>query len=260
MKWMALACILLVLMAGAGEKTTHFSIKYHDSKAVAGDIGRTLENDYRTVNDLFHDLPASIKVTIVDGDEMDSVGKHVEAYSAWNSHSSTIVLRAETLKNKKSLNVVTTHEITHLALNPILARKGGNDFAWLEEGTCMVVSKEPLDKVKVAKYIVANGFMTLPEIAKAVDDSNYTVCKNGYLQSFSLCQFIADRYGLDTLVDIIECPGANFKDDFRKVTGDCFDPVCQAWKASVADQAQSASLPQGITIHGCLDTGIGLMI
>lgn len=255
MKWMVLACILLVLMAGVGERTTHFDVKYSDAKAFTPGIGRTLEDAYRTVNDYFGDLPASIKVVVIDGDEMDNIGKHVEAFSAWNNRSSTIVLRGQTLKDKKSLTVVAEHEICHLALNDLLEKKGGRDFRWLEEGTCMVVSKEPLDEVKVDKYIVSNGFMSLPEIAKAIDDNDYNVCKNGYLQSYSLCKYIVARYGIATLVGLVRSPTQNFEAAFRQRTGRAFGPFYEAWKDSVREKAKGVPAANVVSIRGylCLD-------
>jgi hypothetical protein len=255
MKWMALACIVLVLMAGIGERTTHFNVKYTDSKEFAPGTGRALEDCYNLVNNYFGNLPKSIKVVVIDGEDMDNIGKHVEAFSAWNQKSSTIVLRDKTLKDKKSLSCVATHEITHLALNDILEKKGGHEFAWLEEGTCMVISKEPLDDAKVAKYIVANGFMDLPEIAKAIDNDEYAITKNGYLQSFSLCKYIAGRFGVQTLINIIKCPSTDFQEAFRKNTGTGFDPVYNAWKASVEAKSHSTPATNIVSMRGyiCMD-------
>jgi|AGTN01.3.fsa_nt_gi hypothetical protein len=137
MKWMALVCIVLVFMAGVGgmgsigERTTHFSIKYGDSDGVSAGIGRTLEGCYKTINSYFGNLPKNINVLVIDDTKMDGIGKHVEAFSAWNPKSSTIVLRDTTLKDKKSLACVATHEICHLALNDILDKRAGrNSPGW----------------------------------------------------------------------------------------------------------------------------------
>lgn len=255
MKWMALVCIVLVLMASIGERTTHFSIKYSDSREFTPGTGRVLEDCYRLVNSYFGNLPRSISVIVIDGEEMDNVGKHVEAFSAWNKKSSKIVLRDKTLKDKKSLAVVATHEITHLALNNILERKGGNEFAWMEEGICMVISKEPLDDVKVAKYIVSHGFMDLQEIADAIDSDDYPTCKNGYLQSFSLCKYIAERFGIQALIDIVKSPTADFERAFLESTGTSFGPIYNAWKASVEATARGTPATNVMPVHGylCLD-------
>lgn len=261
MKWMALVCIVLVLLAGIGavtsigEKTTHFSIKYSDTKSFMPGTGRALEDAYRTVDSTLGNLPKTIKVVVVDGDDMDNVGKHVEAFSAWNSKSSTIVLRGDTLKDKKSLGVVAKHEICHLSLNSILERKGQHDYAWIEEGTCMAVSNEPLDDVKISKYITSHGFMSLPEIAKAIECNDYTVCKNGYLQSFSLSKKIVERYGMGTLVDIIKSPSRDFEQAFREHTGQDFGQFYKEWTVSVEAKAKGTPSSRSTTIHGylCLD-------
>jgi hypothetical protein len=248
-------CIVLVLMAGIGEKTTHFSVKYDESTDFSPGCGRTLEDCYKVINGYFGNLPKSITVTVIDGAKMDSIGQHVEAFSAWNSKSSRIVLRDKTLKDKKSLGVVATHEICHLALNDILEKKGGHDYAWMEEGTCMVLSKEPLDDVKVAKYIVANGFMDLPGIAKAIDNDEYAITKNGYLQSFSLCKYIKDHFGVQALVNIIKNPSPDFKTAFLKATGKKFNGVFDDWKASVEAKSHGKTSPNVIAVKGylCLD-------
>jgi hypothetical protein len=257
MKWMALVCIVLVLMAGIGERTTHFSVKYDDSTEFSAGAGRTLEDCYKAINGYFGNLPASINVVVIDGAKMDNIGQHVEAFSAWNNKSSKIVLRDKTLKDKKSLGVVAKHEICHLALNDILEKKGGHDYAWMEEGTCMVLSKEPLDDVKVAKYIVANGFMDPPEIAKAIDNDEYAITKNGYLQSFSLCKYISEQFGVQALVNIIKNPSPNFENAFLRTTGKRFAGVYDDWKDSVEAKSQGKSSPNVIAIRGylCLDEG-----
>jgi hypothetical protein len=257
MKWMALVCIVLVLMAGIGERTTHFSVKYDESTEYSPGCGRTLEECYKVINGYFGNLPKSISVTVIDGAKMDSIGQHVEAFSAWNSKSSRIVLRDKTLKDPKSLGVVAKHEICHLALNDILEKKGGHDYAWMEEGTCMVLSREPLDEVKVAKYIVANGFMDLPEIAKAIDNDQYAITKNGYLQSYSLCKYVADHFGVQALVNLIKYPSSSFKTAFLKTTGKNFAGVYEDWKDSVEVKSHGKTTPNIVAIRGylCLDEG-----
>lgn len=263
MKWMVLACITLLVLtlavvtgpaaAASGEKTSHFTIKYSSPPSSAPGIGKVLEDSYHAVNNLVGHLPSTIKVVVVDNDAMDTYGKHVEAFSAWNNKSSTIVLRDETLKDKKSLGVVSRHEICHLGLNNILEKKDERQYAWMEEGVCMVISNEPLDDVKVSRYIVSNGFMGLPEIAKAIDSENYSICKNGYLQSFSLSKAIAKEFGDKTLVDIIKSPEPSFESAFKKSTGMEFARFNDDWKAAVKSKAKEKPGPSEIIIHGCLN-------
>jgi hypothetical protein len=262
MKWMVLVCITIAALALAmapcqgavaaiGEKTGHFTIKYDSPEAFTPGTGKVLEDSYHKVNGLIGHLPSSIKVLIVDGGRMDDYGKHVEAFSAWNSRSSTIVLREETLKDKKSLGVVATHEICHLGLNSILQGKDAGEYEWMEEGICMVVSDEPLDDVKVARYIVSKGFMDLPEITRAIDCDDYSVCKNGYLQSFSLCRHITRIFGTDALIDIVKSPDPDFKRAFKTRTGVDFTAFYNGWKSMVRSRARETPGPSVIVIHGC---------
>lgn len=253
MRWMALVCIFLLMSVGIGERTDHFNIRYEDMQYLAPGTGKVLENAYRAVDGYLGNLPASIKVVVVDSDRMDEIGKHVEAFSAWNHQSSTIVLRGDTIKNPDSLSVVVKHEICHLGLNDLLDTKNEDEYRWMEEGVCMVISGEPLDDVKVSKYIVRNGYMNTEQIGEAVDSSNYSVTKNGYLQSFSLCKFIAKTYGTDALVDILKSSSPSFEDAFYERTGENFDQVYIRWVKHV--RAQSAMSPgvKVISIKGCLD-------
>lgn len=244
---MAIGCIVLLLTAGMANavsvqgSTKHFDITYGSSWPVSGgeDVGQVLEKSYSDVNNILGTCPAHIKVIVVGKKSMDEVGDHVEAFSAWNNKSSAIVLRQETVKNPKSLDVVAKHEICHLGLNPILANKDSKQFAWMEEGFCMVVSKEPFSDEKVSKYIVDKGFMSPSQIASAVDDDNYNVSKNGYMQSYSLIKYMAQRYGTDALVRMFKCPDTSFVQAFKKCTGEDFYIFYGEWEAYVRAKAAS---------------------
>lgn len=254
-RWMAVTCIFLILLSGAAhavsvtEKTKHFEISYADSQVMTAyiDPGDTLEKSYKEINGYLGTCPDHVKVLIVGKKAMDQVGEHVEAFSAWNKQSSSIVLREESLKNQKSLAVVTKHEICHLGLNNILAiKKDQKDFSWLEEGMCMVLSKEPFSDAKVSKYIMGKGFMNTKEIAAAVDSENYNISKNGYMQSYSLFKYMMARYGIEKIVEMCKSPDTNFAVAFRRYTGDDFQSFYNEWKANVAETAlygQSISMP-----------------
>jgi hypothetical protein len=247
--WMAIGCIVLLLAAGmasaasTGETTRHFDITYGSMPQQTGtdDPGRILERAYNNVNSLWGTLPDHIKVIVVGKKSMDQVGEHVEAFSAWNRDSSSIVLRQETLKDKKSLDVVVEHELCHLAMNPLLADKGGKEFAWMEEGTCMVISNEPFSDSKVSKYIVDKGFLTPTQITSAVDSDNYNESKNGYMQSYSLVKYIKERYGINAIVRMIKSPEKNFEIAFLKSTGEDFQSFYREWQAYVRATATGSS-------------------
>lgn len=248
--WMAVGCVLLVLLVGsvtltapagamsAGERTKHFSVYYANTppEGVTG-VDKTLESAYSEVNGYFGNLPGQIKVLVVGKKAMDQVGEHVEAFSAWNKQSSTIVLREETIKDKKSMDIVVRHELTHLCLNDVLARKQSKDFAWMEEGVSMVLSKEPFSDVKVSKYILGKGFMSPKEIADAVASDSYSVSKNGYMQSYSLVKYMARRFGASTVVNILKCPETGFERAFMMYTGMDFGTFYSQWKAYVKNAA-----------------------
>lgn len=242
--FLAVAACLAINVAHAariGESTEHFSIRYDDIKVLSPGTGRVLEDSYRAIDGYFGNLPETIKVVVISDKKMDEVGKHVEAFSAWNSKSSSIAIREDTLQNKKSLAVVVKHEICHLSLNEILSKKSHDDYAWLEEGVCMVLSSEPLDDVKVAKYIDSRGFMTTDEIAKAIDSKDYGTCKNAYLQSFSLCKYISEKYSKSALVDIVKSRDESFDSAFKRRTGIEFASCYEDWKSVVTRSAKSDS-------------------
>jgi hypothetical protein len=226
--------------AGTDENTRHFEIVSANPVSTSSyDLGSLLERCYYEVNSVWGSAPDHIKVIIVGKKSMDQVGEHVEAFSAWNRDSSSIVLRQESLKNKNSLKVAAEHEMCHICINPFIADKGCKDFNWMEEGICMVVSKEPFDDTKVSKNVVKYGFMTVPEIASAVDNDNYNISKNGYLQSYSLVKYIDARYGTDAIVQMIESPQKNFEAAFEEATGEDFSTFYPEWEAYVRMKAAS---------------------
>lgn len=235
MKWMAIVCTLLVASISISQTTPHFNITYEDGWQYGSGVkvGDILEAAYNEINSYLQTCPDKIKVVIIDEAEMDKVGKHVEAFSAWNKRTSTIVLREETIKDKKMLNIVARHEICHLGLNNILANKDSKEFAWIEEGICMVLSHEPFDDVKVSKFIVKNDFMNVQDIAKSVNSDEYNKTKNGYLQSYSLCKYMVERFGINTVINMLKCPEIDFERAFMQYTGMDFSVFYNEWRNHV---------------------------
>jgi hypothetical protein len=270
MKWMGVGCVLLILLVGTamlavpagamsiGERTKHFDIYYANTPPDGlNGISPTLENAYDEINGYFGNCPGKIKVLVVGKKTMDQVGEHVEAFSAWNRQSSTIVLREETIKDKKSLDVVVRHEICHLGLNDIMARKQSKDFSWMEEGVSMVFSKEPFSDLKVSKYIMSKGFLSPKEIADAVSSDNYNISKNGYMQSYSLVKYIAKRFGASTVINILKCPETDFEKAFMMYTGVDFGTFYRQWQAYVKNTA-SGSQAESKPTFGYLNFDLGL--
>jgi hypothetical protein len=251
MKWLGIGCIILLAMAVAMTgvaQAAHFTISYSETMpfSMSSNLEDSLEGAYHDIQSYVGGVPDNVKIVVVSEDKMDKMGEHVEAFSAWNKKASAIVIREDTLKDKKELDVVLRHELRHLALNGILADKKGDDYEWMEEGICMVLSKEPLSDSRVAKYILEKGFLTPDGITSAVDSEDYPQAKNGYLQSFSLCKYIAGQFGPQTLVNIIKSRDPDFKRGFYYCTGVDFDSFYQDWKTNVARTVMSSSTPGNV--------------
>jgi hypothetical protein len=250
-RWIAVGCIILIALAGTAsamnvsEHTKHFDIAYSNPPSIPGTngLGQTLENSYKEINDYYGSAPEHVKVLVVGKKTMDEVGQHVEAFSAWNKDSSAIVIREDTMKDKKALDVVTKHEISHLCINNILMNKESKQFSWMEEGICMVLSKEPFSDAKVSKYILGKGFLMPQEIADAINNDNYNITKDGYMQSYSLVKYIVRRFGVEALVDMLKCPETNFEKAFSEKTGEDFGTFYQQWKSFVRMSAFGPTMP-----------------
>lgn len=243
--------IILIAMAGAMAGTaqaSHFTISYSEAMpfSMHDSLEDSLEGAYNDIQSYVGGVPANVRIVVVSEDKMDKMGKHVEAFSAWNKKASAIVIREETLKDKKELDVVLRHEMCHLALNNILAGKEGGEYEWMEEGICMVLSKEPLSDSRVAKYILEKGFLSTDGITAAVDSDDYSQAKNGYLQSFSLCKYIAAQFGPETLVNIFKSKDSDFERSFYYNTGVDFSSFYQGWKTYVARTMMSAATPGNV--------------
>ena len=239
---MACMIMLLVMLAGTAnaanlnEKAGHFDVTFTTGTADNPDetgLLNTLESAYDYVNGCFGTLPGHAEVIIVDDKAMDELGEQVDSFSAWNKMISAIILRQKTLKNNASLTVLAEHELTHLAINEILSKKDPDEFHWMEEGICMVISKEPLSDANVSKFIVSHGFLNTSGIADAVKSENCTTSKNGYMQSYSLIKYIVQRYGLNTVISLITCPETDFEKAFRQSTGEDFPSFYNEWEKNV---------------------------
>jgi hypothetical protein len=232
---------MLAGSSNAAKGPGHFTITYTTGSARVLDDARlldVLEGAYDRANGCFGTCPGHVEVIIVDDKAMDQeAGKQVDSFSAWNKMMSAIVLRQEALKNGTSLPVVAGHEMTHLAINGILSKKDPREFHWMEEGICTLVSKEPLGDADVSKFIVGHGFLDVGDIPGAIKNENCTISKNGYMQSYSLVEHIARRYGLRAVIDMLECPEKSLDDAFRLCTGESFPRFYGEWEKDVMAEA-----------------------
>ena len=238
MRWPVVACILLMMLAGASNAAAgHFTITYTTGSAHEMDdasLLTVLERAYGQVNGCFGTCPGYVEVIIVDDKAMDEeAGEQVDAFSAWNKAMSAVVLRQAALKNGTSLPVVVEHEMTHLAINDILCKKDPREFQWMEEGICTLVSKEPLCDADVSKYIVGHGFLDAFDVLGAIKNENSSISKNGYMQSYSMVRRMVQRYGMSTVIDMLECPETGLDEAFRKCTGEGFPTFYEEWEKDV---------------------------
>ena len=230
----AFTCFFCIMLLATQGQTTHFDIVFnYDHVSINEKTTYIIEDSYRSINSYFGTCPDKIKVYIIGKEKMDQLGGYVQAFSSTRNDTNIIAIREETLKDSKSLSEVLKHEICHLAVNEIFHDKSEKQYQWMEEGVCMLFSGERLSDKKVAQYIVKNGFLDTKGITDAVDSKDYPVIKNGYFHSYSLCKFISDRYGEESLVKILKYPDDNFYTAFYEVTGDDFPMVYQKWKTSI---------------------------
>ncbi len=252
MKWWVMACILLLLVgfvvtasaAGPKESTRHFNITFSNDSAHDADhagLFNTLEKAYDHVNWFFGSCPDHVEVFIVDDKDMDKIGDQVDSFFAWNEALSAIVLRQSIIKNDTQLPVIAKHEMTHLAINGILCKKAPAEFQWMEEGISMVVSKEQLNDTDVSKYIVNHGFLNTSEMFNTIKNEDVGVSKNGYMNSYSLVKYIVHRYGINIIINMLECPETSFDNAFKQYTGEDFPLFYIEWKKSVMATASGAS-------------------
>jgi hypothetical protein len=103
----------------------------------------------------------------------------------------------------------------------------------MEEGICMAVSKEPLDDAEVSRYIVSHGFLNTSEIFSAIKSEDVSISKNGYMNSYSLVRYIVHRYGINILINMLECPDTSFDKTFRQYTGEDFPTFYNEWKDNI---------------------------
>lgn len=121
---------------------------------------------------------------------------------------------------------VAVHELTHIAvwsINPHTCRIP----LWLNEGLALYearqITDEELDYLRNAAEIphlndLQKGFLSFGE-------------KNGYLYSFSIVQFIMNRYGFESLIALIKEPGK-----FQRIFGIDEKRFESEWKNSILNR------------------------
>lgn len=270
MKWIGIACIILLFVAGLGAQlsssephselyayraktgfsispetgtieqiTQHFIIDYRnawplvDTKCVGEDV---MEPCYDHINGYFHALPEKISVEIIGQKTMVEI---VEAEAFSLNNVDKIVFQDASLKNLKKFKGEINHELTHQAINNIFTEKNGKEYMWMHEGLAQIMGNDPcVPDLQGVIFIKKYGFIDLGDIYQEFHADTDNEIGNAYYQSYSLCKFILDRYGMDSLIDIVKSPEPRFTRGFEKVTGDDFETVYADWQRSITDESQ----------------------
>lgn len=268
MRWIGVACILLIIIASAGahartgstyshfnaktgfiispetgtieQYTPHFNINYHNAWPVFGTktVGDNLEYAYGQANNILGTMPDKVSAEVVGDWVMDETeSEQIGAYSLMKLDK--IVLRADSMKYPEKFLPVVEHELIHQGTNNILAeKKNDSGYTWMVEGVAQLISNTPaLTDANGKAYIGKYGFVVLDNMLNTCEQNEDAQASfNAYYQSYSLCKYIADNFGMDTLIKLLKSPEENFSDGFKKVTGEDFDEFYQEWKDKVTDK------------------------
>jgi hypothetical protein len=195
----------------------HFNI-YYDSTRIT-DIGDAIiaaNTAYDTVTAFFgpHGYNTMVILAANHQQYMDILNAQnlpeSDVASDWgDKDSSTIVIESPDQLN--NFTTVLTHQLSHIVMRTKLIDNKYNVPEWFSEGLAIYVSGELTDssRSKVTDAAVDNKFMTVDqteEILEHTDDGSRTAneVSMAYAQSGMLVEYIAQKYGNDTIKFIMQ--------------------------------------------------------
>lgn len=211
--------------------TRHFDFYCEPIEETAADMSRALESNFeRIIKDLKVTIRHRVKVYIYP--DLKSFHQAIKAPDApdwvvggaWKNKLMIVSPNAPGLPhNYDGMIKVAVHELTHIAIWSINPHTGRIP-TWLNEGLALYEAQQITDEQ-------LNHLRNTTEIPHLNDLQKEFLSfgqKNGYLYSFSIVQFIMNRYGLEALIALIKGPGK-----LQKVLGIDENHFESEWKNSM---------------------------
>lgn len=149
----------------------------------------------------------------------------------------SIILKSPTMYTEKGqFNVTALHELVHILTD---YRGPSRLPRWLSEGVAMVLSGETMykNRTPLGRAVVTGHTYTLEDIERMLRFGPEQA-RVAYLQSISFVKFLVDRYGWDSIAQLIEGYRTGVSPDtiFQQLSGHDFYTVEVAWHQQLRHQ------------------------
>ena len=239
---------------------------YYSSGGAAGVPVVAADSDqaYSTVTHFFGNIPYRTKIIIGSSQgEYENImgfGK-LPDYSmgaGWgDGNSGTIVIKSPELV--PDFQTVMTHELTHIATRDYISDYKYALPAWFSEGLAVYVSDDlPADKRHMIEDDCRQGKLSSIDeldnvlVSSTDEDASITSVGTAYTQSGLIVEYIADKYGNQTLLHILDAfgPTGNLDSAFMSVLGKSPQQVNEQWQS---DMKAELDIEDGKVLYQSVD-------
>jgi hypothetical protein len=128
----------------------------------------------------------------------------------------------------------TVHELTHVVMHQVTDTPLGGLPTWLDEGLAMYAEGdlEPIYRAELNEAIESNTLITVRTLSSSFS-ADSDEASLSYAESYSLVEFILDRYGEEKMSQLIAIftEGAYYDDALQEALGVKTDGLDDAWRA-----------------------------
>jgi len=128
----------------------------------------------------------------------------------------------------------TVHELTHVVIHQVTDTPLGGLPTWLDEGLAMYAEGdlEPVYRAELDAAIKSNTLISVRSLSSSFS-ANPDLASLSYAESYSLVEFILDRYGSEKMTQLMDIfkQGAYYDDALQEALGVDTDGLEDAWRA-----------------------------
>ena len=235
-----------------------------DGAASVAVVAADSDQAYTTVTRFFGNMPYRTKIIIgsSQGEYEDIIGLGtLPDYSmgtGWgDGDNGTIVIKSPSLV--PDFQTVMTHELTHIATRDYISEYKYALPAWFSEGLAVYVSGDlPADRRRMIEDDCRQGKLSsIDDLNKVLvsstdEDASITGVGTAYTQSGLILEYIADKYGNQTLLHILDAfgPTGNLDSAFMTVLGKTPQQMNAQWQS---DMKAELDIEDGKVLYQVVD-------
>jgi len=206
------------------------------------DFGQALfDRGLEALDQLSHDTGVTVEKAVkifIYGSHSDLLGALDQGAREWTGGRAFtdqgIVLIGVSPGNLEWGKRATVHELTHVVVHQVTDTPLGGLPTWLDEGLAMHAEGdlEPIYRAELNEAIESNTLISVRSISSSFS-ADSGLASLSYAESYSLVEFILDRYGEGKMTQLIDIftEGAYYDDALQEALGVDTDGLEDAWRA-----------------------------